>query len=82
MASKLHLYNITGGPFCGRQLSNHRALRAQNATSATITLDHGTFLEALRAKHGCRWCAAKAGLAPKAERVSWRDQIEEGEDDE
>lgn len=82
MPSKLHLYSPTGGPFCGRQLSNHRTARVQNAAHATVTLDHDQFLRAVETGKACRWCAVKAELVAKPLRASWRDDLEGEEGNE
>jgi hypothetical protein len=83
MPNRLHLHGPQGHPLCGRQLSPHRAERAQDQ-STMIAGQEALFLAALHAPkpHACRWCARVAGLLSPVARARPMPGLEsESEDD-
>lgn len=65
---------LSSGLACGRQLSSHRELRAQDTASMLPAEDAAQFMGALRGEtpklKACRWCARAVGLIPPVTRQS------------
>lgn len=67
---------IQAHPICGRQLSNHRAQRAQIADRAQFAGSVAEFSFQLMSGRACRFCAYKSGLLVRTV------QVQDGEADD
>ena len=54
---------------CGRQLNNHRGLKAQDAANAAIAQSLDQYLEALAKGQACRFCGFASGIIAKPARA-------------